>query len=148
MTAGPDPVVVERHVGASPETVFTFFSEPARWLQWQGVEAELDPRPGGAFRMNVRGDGWASGRFLEVEPPRRIIFTWGWELDGSPLPPGSSVVEVELIPADGGTLVRLTHRNLPPDEVATHQAGWSHYLDRLATRAGGGDPGHDPWRLG
>ena len=48
--------------------------------------------------MNVRGDGWASGRFLEVEPPRRIVFTWGWELEGSPLAPGSSVVEVELIP--------------------------------------------------
>ena len=147
MTAGADALIVERRVEASPETVFLFFTEPARWLQWQGVEAELDPRPGGMFRMNVRGDGWASGRFLEVEPPRRIVFTWGWELEGSPLPPGSSLVEVDLIPADGGTLVRLTHRDLPPDEVATHQAGWSHYLDRLRTRAGGGDPGPDPWRL-
>jgi uncharacterized protein YndB with AHSA1/START domain len=147
MTARADALVVERRVEASPETVFRFFIEPARWLQWQGVEAELDPRPGGMFRMNVRGDGWASGRFLEVEPPRRIVFTWGWELDGSPLPPGSSLVEVDLIPMGDGTLVRLTHRDLPADEVATHQAGWSHYLDRLTNRAGGGDPGPDPWRL-
>ena len=144
MTAG-DALVVERRVRASPETVFAFFAEPARWLQWQGVEAELDPRPGGTFRMNVRGDGWASGRFLEVLPPRRIVFTWGWELEGSPLAPGSSVVEVDLIPTDEGTLVRLTHRDLPPDEVALHQAGWSHYLERLAIRATGGDPGPDPW---
>jgi Activator of Hsp90 ATPase homolog 1-like protein len=66
------------------------------------------------FRMNVRGDGWASGRFLQVDPPRRIVFTWGWEIERSPLPPGSSVVEVELIPQGDATLVRLTHRDLPP----------------------------------
>jgi hypothetical protein len=58
------------------------------------------------------------------------------------------VVEVELIPQGDGTLVRLTHRDLPPGEVPAHQAGWSHYLDRLAVCAGGGDPGPDPLRLG
>jgi uncharacterized protein YndB with AHSA1/START domain len=96
------------------------------------------------FRMNVRGDGWASGRFLQVEPPRRIVFSWGWEIERSPLPPGASVVEVELIPHGDGTLLRLTHHDLPPGEVPAHQAGWSHYLDRLAVRASGGDPGPDP----
>jgi uncharacterized protein YndB with AHSA1/START domain len=143
----PGVVVVERRVAASPETVFGFFADPACWLQWQGIEAELDPRPGGRFRMNVRGDGWASGRFVEVDPPRRIVFTWGWEIERSPLAPGSSRVEVELIPEDGGTLVRLTHRDLPPEEAANHQAGWTHYLDRLAVRATGGDPGPDPARV-
>jgi len=44
MTAGADAVIVERRVEASPETVFRFFTEPARWLRWQGVEAQLDPR--------------------------------------------------------------------------------------------------------
>jgi uncharacterized protein YndB with AHSA1/START domain len=148
MTPADGPLVVERRIQASPETVFGFFADPRRWLQWQGLEAELDPRPGGVFRMNVRGDGWAVGRFLQVDPPRRIVFTWGWEIERSPLPPGSSVVEVELIPQGDGTLVRLTHRGLPPGEVPAHQAGWSHYLDRLAVRAGGGDPGPDPLRLG
>ena len=66
------------------------------------------------FRMNVRGDGWAVGRFLQVDPPRRIVFTWGWDIERSPLPPGASVVEVELIPQGDGTLLRLTHRDLPP----------------------------------
>jgi uncharacterized protein YndB with AHSA1/START domain len=148
MTLEGGPLVVERRVQASPATVFKFFADPERWLQWQGIEAELDPRPGGVFRMNVRGDGWASGRFVEVDPPRRIVFTWGWEVERSPLPPGSSRVEVDLIPEGDTTLVRLTHRDLPPDQAATHQAGWSHYLDRLAARAGGGDPTPDPWRPG
>jgi uncharacterized protein YndB with AHSA1/START domain len=139
--------VVERHVKASPETVFRFFTDPRRWLQWQGVDAELEVRPGGRFRMDVTGDGWASGHFVEVVPPRRIVFTWGWEADGSPVAPGSSTVEVELEPDGDGTRVRLTHRNLPGAAFATHQAGWDHYLDRLVVRAAGGDPGPDPWRI-
>jgi uncharacterized protein YndB with AHSA1/START domain len=141
-------VVVERRIKASPETVFRFFTDPERWLRWQGVTAELEPRPGGRFRMDVRGDGHASGQFLEVVPARRVVFTWGWEMEGNPVPPGSSTVEVDLWPDGDGTVVRLTHRGLPADAFATHQAGWEHYLDRLATTAGGGDPGPDPWQVG
>ena len=114
MSPAGGPLVVERRTQASPETVFGFFADPRRWLQWQGLEAELDPRPGGLFRMNVRGDGWATGRFLEVDPPRRIVFSWGWDIERSPLPPGTSVVEVDLIPQGDGTLIRLTHHDLPP----------------------------------
>jgi uncharacterized protein YndB with AHSA1/START domain len=139
-------VVVERHVKASPETVFKYFTDRERWLQWQGVTAELEPHPGGRFRMDVRGDGHASGRFLEVTP-RRIVFTWGWEMEGNAVPPGSSTVEVDLLPEEDGTLVRLTHRNLPPAAFEVHHAGWEHYLDRLATRVAGGDPGPDPLRV-
>jgi uncharacterized protein YndB with AHSA1/START domain len=141
-------VVVERHIKASPETVFRFFTDARRWLRWQGVTAEVEPRPGGRFRMDVRGDGHASGRFVEVTPPRRVVFTWGWEMEGSPVSPGSSTVEVELVPDGGGTLVRLTHRDLPADAFTAHQAGWEHYLDRLATCAAGADPGPDPLRVG
>ena len=139
-------VVVERHIRARPETVFSFFTDPARWLSWQGVDAEIEAHPGGTFRMNVRGDGYASGRFVTVDPPRRLVFTWGWELPGNPVPPSSSTVEVELAEADGGTLVRLTHRDLPPEATDVHRAGWEHYVGRLAVRAEGGDPGPDPAR--
>jgi Activator of Hsp90 ATPase homolog 1-like protein len=51
------PVTVERRVAASPATVFSFFTDRDRWLRWQGVDATIEPVPGGAFRMNVRGDG-------------------------------------------------------------------------------------------
>ena len=86
----------------------------------------------------------ASGHFLEVVPPRRIVFTWGWEGNGIPVPPGSSIVTVELEPADGGTMIRLTHSGLRPADVRElHRNGWERYLGRLARRASGEDPGPD-----
>jgi uncharacterized protein YndB with AHSA1/START domain len=137
-------LIVERRIKAHAEVVCSYFTDPERWLSWQGVEAEIDPRPGGVFRMNVRGDGWAAGRFVTVDPPHRIVFTWGWEGDGSPVPPGSSTVEVTLEP-DGqdGTLLRLVHTGLPLPVLGMHRDGWNHYLDRLGVRAAGGDPGPD-----
>jgi uncharacterized protein YndB with AHSA1/START domain len=144
VTARDDEVVIERFIAAPRETVFSFFADPDRWLQWQGVSATIEPRAGGAFRMNVRGDGHAAGRFLEVRPPSRLVFTWGWEGDDW-LPPGSTTVEVDLHSDGGGTRVTLRHRDLPSTEAAEqHQMGWSHYLDRLAVVAAGGDPGPDP----
>jgi uncharacterized protein YndB with AHSA1/START domain len=136
-----EEVVVERRIKADPATVFSFFTDRDRWLSWQGVEAEIDPCPGGVFRMNVRGDGWAAGRFLTVAPYHTIVFTWGWESEALAVPPGSSTVEITLRPdGDGGTLLRLVHTGLPLTALDPHRDGWTHYLDRLAIRAGGGDP--------
>lgn len=137
-------VLVERRIAASPQTVFSFFTDRDRWLSWQGVDAEIDPRPGGVFRMNVRGDGFASGIFVAVEPHTHIAFTWGWELAGSPVPPGSSTVEIWLEPDGEGTLLRLEHSGLPLAAFQPHSEGWNHYLDRLMARSEGTDPGPDP----
>ncbi len=138
-------IVVERRIKARRDTVFSFFTDPERWLRWQGLDAELEAVPGGRLRMNVRGDGYASGTFTEVDPPNRIVFTWGWEMPGNPVPPGSSTIEVDLIDEGDVTLVRLTHRDLPPESREVHELGWRHYLERLAVCATGGDPGPDPW---
>jgi uncharacterized protein YndB with AHSA1/START domain len=139
-----EPVLVERRIAASPATVFSFFSDVTRWLRWQGLEAEIELEPGGTFRMNVRGDGFASGSFLEVVPNRRVIFTWGWEDESLGVPAGSTVVEIELEPDGNGTLLRLRHRDLPPSAVEAHRLGWEHYTGRLGVVAEGGDPGSDP----
>ncbi len=140
-----DVVVVRRMIQARPAIVFSFFTDRDRWLSWQGRAADIDPTPGGIFRMNVRGDGWATGRFTVVEPPRRIAFTWGWEGDASPVPPGSSTVEVTLEPhGTDSTLLTLVHFGLPLDAIDMHRDGWNHYLDRLVVRSLGGDPGPDP----
>jgi uncharacterized protein YndB with AHSA1/START domain len=140
-------VTVERHINAAPATVYSFFTDPAKWLSWQGVDATIEPVAGGVFRMNVRGDGYASGQFVEVDPPRRIVFTWGWEDSEGLVAPGSSTVEIELVAedSDSATLVRLSHLNLPAETIDPHHLGWEHYLSRLEIAATGGDPGPDPW---
>jgi uncharacterized protein YndB with AHSA1/START domain len=138
---------VEVQIDASPETVFDFFTDPDKTIQWMGRDAELDPRPGGIYRVDINGRDIARGEFVELDPPRRIVFTWGWEAGGSSVAPGASTIEVTLIPEGDGTRVRLVHQGLPSeDSQAAHRHGWEHYMPRLATAAGGGDPGTDPWR--
>ena len=144
MTEKPPPaLVVERRVAAPPSAVYAYLTDSVRWARWQGAAAEIEAVPGGVFRMRMGNGMLAEGRFLTLVPNHRVEFTWGWE--GHPtVPPGSTTVEVELLADAGGTLIRLTHRGLPPGEVANHQAGWRHYLPRLSTVAEGGDPGLDP----
>ncbi len=137
-------VVVTRRIAASPATVFSFFADIGRWTAWQGVGGEIDARPGGAFRVRMPGAQVASGRFVEMIPDRRLVFTWGWEGPDSPVAPGSSTVVIELEADEGGTLLRLTHSALQAPPVAEHhRLGWERYLERLQVRAEGGDPGSD-----
>jgi uncharacterized protein YndB with AHSA1/START domain len=134
----------EIRIDASPETVFPYFTDPARMTRWKGREAVLDPRPGGVYRVEINDQIVAAGEYVEVSPPTRVVFTWGWDGGAHPVPPGSTTVEVELVPDGDGTLVRLTHHGLPDDEQREqHADGWSHYLGRLALAASGRDPGPD-----
>jgi uncharacterized protein YndB with AHSA1/START domain len=138
---------VTTRVEASPEAIFGFFTEADKMIQWMGREAQLDPQPGGLFHCDVNGRSVASGTFLEVEPPHRVVFSFGWERGESVVRPGASTVEVTLEADGDATTVRLIHRDLPSEEAAgSHREGWSHYLNRLVIVAAGGDPGVDPWQ--
>ena len=139
--------VLEREirVAASPETVFSFFTDPEKMTRWKGKSATLDPRPGGIYRVDMNGRDIARGEYVEVVPHSRVVFTWGWEGEGSPLPPGSSTVEVTFIPDGDGTIVRLRHLGLPADQRDAHAEGWTHYMARLAVAGAGEVPGADPW---
>jgi uncharacterized protein YndB with AHSA1/START domain len=148
MTGNQTVLEREVRIAASPETVFSYFTDPEKLLRWWGIAAAIEPRPGGGFRVDINGRNVASGRYLEIEPPRRIVLSWGWEGAGHPIPPGSTRVEIDFIPVaapDGGTLLRLRHLGLPADSVADHRSGWQHYGERLALAAAGRDPGPDPW---
>jgi uncharacterized protein YndB with AHSA1/START domain len=141
--------VVEREirVEAEPEVVFSFFTDPEKMVRWIGTGATLDPRPGGVFNVDTIVDYCFAGEYLVVEPHSRIAFTWGYgdfPEDPNPLPPGSTTVEVELVPDGEATIVHLTHR-VPAELADFHAMGWEHYLDRLATAAAGGEPGDDPF---
>ncbi len=111
-----------------------------------GVGASLDPRPGGAYRVEVLPGDVVSGEFIEVDRPRRLVHTWGWESPSGSVPPGSTTVAFDLIPHGAGTLVRVTHSRLPQGvATARHARGWEHYLPRLAAVAAGDVPAVDPW---
>ena len=131
-------------VDAPPEVVFAYFTEPERMQRWMGVSVDLAPRPGGGLSVDVNGRDVGRGEFVEVVPYSRVVFTWGWDSPGHPVPPGSSTVEVTLRPQDGGTVVHLRHTGLPESARADHGKGWEHYLSRLRVAAPGGDPGPDP----
>ena len=147
-----DGIELERRIAASPEIVFSYFTDPERYRLWQGQEAELDPRPGGIFRVVMSGTSRTvvRGEFLELDPPKRLVLSWGWEqADWLPpeiqVPPGSTTVEVELTPDGDGTILRLRHGRLPDDPARRfHAWGWGVTLDRLVAAAAGEDPGPDP----
>jgi len=134
-------------VAADPQTVFPFFTDPEKMVRWIGVAVTLDPRPGGVFSVNTMGDDFFVGEFVTVEPDRRLVFTWGYQPPpgepDNPFPPGSSTVEVELVPDGDATIVRMRH-HVPAKLVDFHTIGWENYLGRLAIVATGGDPGPDP----
>jgi uncharacterized protein YndB with AHSA1/START domain len=147
MDAATDTAVYERtlSIAASPETVWEFFVDPEKLTRWKGMRADLDPTPGGVYRCEVIPGHTALGEFVELDPPRRLVFTWGWEGQEA-VAPGTSTSEVELTPEGAGTSLRFVHRDLPNAEaLASHAEGWDHYLDRLEIAAAGGDPGEDPW---
>jgi uncharacterized protein YndB with AHSA1/START domain len=136
----------ETHVAAPAATVFAFLTDPEKILSWMGAEATTEPHPGGLYLVKgIGGDPAraARGAFREVVPVHRLAYSFGWE-GREEVPPGSSLIEIDLIEQDGGTLIRLTHSGLPnAAECAKHSRGWAHYLGRLAIAAAGGYPGVD-----
>ncbi|HEY6278841.1 MAG TPA: SRPBCC domain-containing protein [Streptosporangiaceae bacterium] len=137
-------VEVSVHIAAPPETVFGYFTDPGRYVQWMGAGATLEPVAGGCYRILMRGGVEAAGEFVEIDPPHRLVFTWGWTNDRA-VPPGATRVVITLRAERGGTRVVLRHYGLPDDgQRDHHRGGWEFYLDRLCVRIQGGDPGPDP----
>jgi len=133
---GPDPdpdhapVTVTVRIGASPEVVFPYFTDPALLVEWIGEWADLHPQVGGVFALDVHRVP-VRGRYLTVDPPHRVEFTWG--IPGNDvLPAGSTRVEVRLTPDGEDTLVELTHHALPAVQIEPHRAGWTTFLTHLS----------------
>jgi uncharacterized protein YndB with AHSA1/START domain len=140
-----EPLRHEVRIAAPPDVVFAYFTDPARMVQWMGIAALLDPRPGGAFRVEANGRDVVLGEFVAVEPPRRVVFTWGFDGGERAIAAGSTRVEVTLEPDGDGTLLTLLHHGLAGAARDAHAEGWSHYLARLVPAAAGDPPGPDPW---
>jgi uncharacterized protein YndB with AHSA1/START domain len=137
-------LVREVLIDATPDTIFPLLTTAEGHLRWEGTDAEIDARPGGIYRVVVAGEYVGLGEFVEVVPNERIVFTFGWDMPDNPIRPGSTRVEITLIPDGSKTLVRLSHSGLPDDDaVAMHIHGWDHYLARLSVVGAGGDAGPD-----
>jgi uncharacterized protein YndB with AHSA1/START domain len=124
----------EIFIAAAPATIFAFLVDPALMARWLGLSHQLDVRPGGTFQVEVSEGNIARGVYKEITPFRRVVFTWGWDSPDptlAALRPGTSLVEIDLEPKEGGTLLRLRHSRLPKDASKVHDDRWSVYLDRL-----------------
>ncbi|WP_422743272.1 SRPBCC family protein [Mycobacterium sp. WMMD1722] len=135
-------VRVQRVMPAPPEVVFDEWLDPESLTEWmcprpsRVVGLTVEPRVGGTVRFDVDADGVAvliTGRFLEIDRPRLLRFTWSnsnW-----PDPTVVSVVAVTFTPAgDDDTLMSIEHSLLPTTEFGNFQQGWIDTFDQLAVQ--------------
>lgn len=118
-------------IEASPATVFAYFTDSALWARWWGEGSSIDARPGGAMRILYPGNNEALGEVVAVEPPHRIVFTYGYA-SGEPIAAGASQVTITLRAVDRGTELELRHAFADPAVRATHIQGWRFQLALFA----------------
>jgi uncharacterized protein YndB with AHSA1/START domain len=135
-----ETVVVERVINASPETLFAFWTESDKISTWLSKSADLDPRPGGKAELTMGGNAHkdnpvtSGGEFLVVEPHTHLELTWGFSEEAIGVPIGSTVVAVDFIPQEVGTLVRVSHSGLPAGRDTSpysERKGWTLMLEHL-----------------
>ena len=136
-------LTIVRNIAARPQIVFELLITPEGLKQWIGpdagpvVVAESDARAGGRFRLRFRmldgSEHEATGEYLEVDPPRRLVYSWTWRHEEERTP---SRVEIDLREISGGTELTFTHAMLPDQTSADeHREGWNGALDKLAAAA-------------
>jgi uncharacterized protein YndB with AHSA1/START domain len=121
-------VSYEVTIAAPIEAVWEHLTSAAGLVRWVGPDAVADPVPGGTLRWTHPDGSTVVGRFVELVPHRRVVFTYGWEDGRMGVPPESTTVEIELDEQDGATTVRLVHRGLPPEAAEEHERGWAYFL--------------------
>lgn len=136
--------IQELTIAAPADVVYELFTDPAAFGEWMAADATLEPDVGGTVRWTHHNGDTVSGRYVELVPHRRIVFTYGWERADVEIPPGSTTVTVTLTPIDAATThLHLEHAGLHDRAADAHTGGWHHYLGRLRQRAEGRDPGPD-----
>lgn len=114
-------------IKATPETVFRFFTDSARWASWWGTGSAIDPSPAGKVYIRHPNGIETVGEVVEIDPPRRIVFTYGFA-SGKPIPPGGSRVTIRLDPDVNGTRLHLVHEFAESAVRDEHVQGWRFQL--------------------
>jgi uncharacterized protein YndB with AHSA1/START domain len=136
-------------IGARPETVFRYFTDSARWAAWWGAGSTVDPRPGGRIYIRHPNAVEAAGEVVEIDPPHRIVFTFGF-LSGNPIPEGGSRVTIALAEDPRGTRLALSHEFAEAGARDHHVQGWRYQLAVFANvvadrELGGAEAKVDTW---
>jgi uncharacterized protein YndB with AHSA1/START domain len=140
------PIVKEINIAAPCEIVYEYLTQPDKIVQWMGFDAEVDPKPGGIFRLKPNRHNVLRGSYIETTPFSKVSFSWGFEGEGHELPAGSTLVEISLEEIQTGTKLRLVHSGFADREWRDdHSTGWDHYIQRIAAAAEGHPLGRDPW---
>jgi uncharacterized protein YndB with AHSA1/START domain len=131
MTARPHQLDRSLVIEAPPATVFRYFTDSARWASWWGAGSTIDARPGGRVFVKYPDGNEAAGEVIEITPPSRIVFTYGY-VSGAPIPVGASRVTIQLTPAARGTRLTLTHEFAEAAVRDHHIQGWRYQLSLFA----------------
>jgi len=124
------PFAVERDIviSATRATVFRYFTDSERWASWWGAGSRIDPRPGGEVLIVYPGGATARGAVVELAPPERIVFTYGYDRPGASIAPGASLVTITVSEVPGGTRVELRHDVADAAVRDEHRAGWRYQM--------------------
>ena len=116
-------VVIE----ADRQIVFRYFTDSERWAAWWGAGSTIEPRPGGRVYIRHPEGTEVSGEVVEIAPPERIVFTYGF-VTGKPIPPGSSRVTIRLEAHGNATRLHLSHEFADTAVRDEHVQGWRYQL--------------------
>ncbi|MFE2412531.1 SRPBCC family protein [Kitasatospora sp. NPDC059408] len=134
----------EIHVEATPEVVYEVISTPEHLKEWWPDDADLKPVPGATGVISF-GTGTPDVKVehltvVEADPPRRFSFRWVYDEGRTAAPGNSLLVTFDLVPSDGGTLLRFTETGFRErgweaavleEAYRDHASGWDHFLPRL-----------------
>lgn len=125
----------DRLIAAPVDLVWSLISSSEGLCEWMSVEATVDLRIGGEIRW-VHDNGWiVAGTIRDIAPMRRLVFTYGWEEGGFPVPLESSLVTIELTARGAVTELTVRHEGLTAAMAEQHTGGWQMFIGRLAERA-------------
>lgn len=125
-----DDVDLEFELSAPPEVVFDHFTRIELLTRWWPTGGHTDVREGGEYVLEWDGPGVTlRGRYIVVDRPVRLQFTWSWDHDDD-----DSIVTVEFMAVDAGTIARVRQTASSTEERDGYIEGWSHFLGRLAER--------------
>ena len=140
---------MQHQYDATPEQVFNAWANPEALGKWfgphshkckvekyeffEGGQHQIRMIPTGAdadYEGDTMQDSVCAGQFVEIVPNQRIIMTFDWIENGTPM--GDSLLTIELLPLGGKTRLTLTHERLPDEQVRdAHESGWQGSLECL-----------------